>query len=99
MSWKGDIIDPSIQNILESLCTLIDKSFLPELHDIGNITAKKNIVLRHVLSLAQELGLECIVEGIETEAHIQLLKDNECDLAQGFYFDKPLPCKIFETKL
>ena len=77
----------------------VDKSFLPELNDISNVTAKKNIVLKHVLSLARELGLECIVEGIETEDHIQLLKDNECDLAQGFYFDKPLPCEVFESKL
>lgn len=77
----------------------IDKSFLPELHDIDNTAAKKNIMLKYVLSMAHELGLECIVEGVETEEHIKLLKDNGCYLAQGYYFDRPLPCDIFERKL
>lgn len=77
----------------------IDKSFLPELNDINDVTKKKNIMLKHVLSMAQELGLECLVEGVETEEQIQLLKNNKCYLAQGYYFDKPLPCEIFEEKL
>ena len=45
------------------------------------------------------MGLECITEGVETEEHIRLLEQNDCKLAQGFYFDQPLPIKVFESRL
>ena len=40
-----------------------------------------------------------IVEGVETWEQLQLLRDNNCDLAQGFFFDKPLPVEEFEKRL
>ena len=46
-----------------------------------------------------EIFLECIVEGVETAEQVKLLKDCKCYLAQGFYFDRPLPVKEFEQKL
>lgn len=77
----------------------VDKSFLPETEDSNDDNTKKNIMLKHVIEMAQGLGLQCIVEGVETEEHIQLLKRNHCYLAQGYYFDKPLPVEIFEKRL
>lgn len=77
----------------------IDKSFLPDTESSGDDNKKKDIMLKHVINMAQDLGLQCIVEGVETEEHIQLLKRNNCYLAQGFYFDKPLPVEIFEKRL
>lgn len=74
----------------------IDKSFLP---DGSENDKQKFIMLRHVVSMAQGLGLECIIEGVETTDQIELLKDIHCFTAQGFYFDKPLPKKDFEKKL
>ncbi|MGN1109687.1 MAG: EAL domain-containing protein [Oscillospiraceae bacterium] len=49
--------------------------------------------------MSQDLGLECIVEGVETADQVKLLKDCKCYLAQGFYFDKPLPVSEFEQRL
>ena len=49
--------------------------------------------------MGREMGLECIAEGVETKEQVKLLEDNHCDLAQGFYFDRPLPIKEFETLL
>ena len=49
--------------------------------------------------MAQEMGLECIAEGVETEEHVDILTSNHCKLAQGYYFDKPLPVDEFEARL
>ena len=74
----------------------IDKSFLPD----GSINDKqKTVMLGHVISMAQGLGLECIVEGVETSEQVELLRGFNCFHAQGYYFDKPLPKAEFENKL
>lgn len=76
----------------------IDKSFLPTQEEEDKDPSKVKM-LRHIITMSQDLGLECIVEGVETAEQIKLLKDCKCYLAQGFYFDRPLPVKEFEQKL
>lgn len=76
----------------------IDKSFLPTQEEENNDPSKVKM-LRHIITMSQDLGLECIVEGVETAEQGKLLKDCKCYLAQGFYFDRPLPVKEFEQKL
>ena len=76
----------------------IDKSFLPTQEEENNDPSKVKM-LRHIITMSQELGLDCIVEGVETAEQVKLLKDCKCYLAQGFYFDRPLPVKEFEQKL
>ncbi len=76
----------------------IDKSFLPTQEEENNDPSKVKM-LRHIITMSQDLGLECIVEGVETAEQVKLLKDCKCYLAQGFYFDRPLPVKEFEQKL
>lgn len=75
----------------------IDKSFLPEENDENK--GSKEIMLKYVISMAQELGLECIVEGVETMQQVELLKSCSCFRAQGYFFDKPLPVNVFENRL
>ena len=75
----------------------IDKSFLPNTEDTDKHT--KIAMFRHVIAMAQELGLECIAEGVETKEQVDLLMSNCCNLAQGFLFDKPLPVTDFENRL
>lgn len=74
----------------------IDKSFLDK-NENGGKNGK--IMLGHVIAMAQELGLECIVEGVETAEQIKFLKENNCYLAQGFFFDDPLKREEFEKRL
>lgn len=74
----------------------IDKSFLPDENDMNS---QKYVMLKHIIALAQDIGLECIVEGVESAEHVRLLKENNCFLAQGFYFDKPMPVEKFEKRL
>lgn len=75
----------------------IDKSFLPDNED-ENKEAKR-VMLKYVISMAQELGLECIVEGVESTDQVELLKNCSCFRAQGYFFDKPLPVSDFYKKL
>ncbi|MCM1023477.1 MAG: EAL domain-containing protein [Prevotella sp.] len=75
----------------------IDKSFLPDEADENK--EDKEIMLKYVISMAQELGLECIVEGVESVNQVELLKCCSCFRAQGYFFDKPLPVGVFESRL
>jgi EAL domain-containing protein (putative c-di-GMP-specific phosphodiesterase class I) len=65
----------------------IDKSFLPR-ETPGN--AEGGVVLRSIVRLTHELGRVVVLEGVETERDIQLLREIGCEYAQGFYFGDSL---------
>ena len=75
----------------------VDKSFLPVDGDDENST--RNIMFKYVVAMAKEMGLECVAEGVETKNQVEVLKNNDCNLAQGYFFDKPLPKSDFESRL
>ena len=75
----------------------VDRSFLPEEDDDSDST--RSIMFKYVVAMAKELGLECIAEGVETQSQVEILRNNQCELAQGFFFDKPLPIDDFEQRL
>ncbi len=74
----------------------IDRSFLTYTTDTRDRSA---VMMKHVISMANELGMRCIAEGVETRDQIRMLKEMECLRAQGFYFDQPLPRAAFEKRL
>jgi predicted signal transduction protein with EAL and GGDEF domain len=63
----------------------IDRAFIshmdtdPESHEI----------VRIIIMLAHNLGLKVVAEGAETEEHINLLKQLNCEMAQGYFFSRP----------
>ncbi|TDF39282.1 EAL domain-containing protein [Alteromonadaceae bacterium M269] len=69
----------------------IDRSFIS---DIPNDT----VLPSTILALAKELHLTTVAEGVETDKQLAWLKENHCDIMQGYYFDKPLPISEFENK-
>ncbi|WP_139902163.1 EAL domain-containing protein [Clostridium thermarum] len=73
----------------------IDKSFMDK---VGEDTAEKTIV-RSLISLAHDIKMKVIAEGIETPTQLSFLKDNSCDEAQGFYFSRPVPPAELEALL
>lgn len=52
-------------------------------------------VVRSILSLAQNLNLKVVAEGVETWSQVEFLKKYGCKLAQGFLFSKPLSKENF----
>lgn len=75
----------------------VDRVFLPL--DGESKDSTRSVMFKYVVAMSKELGLECIVEGVETAAQLELLRENGCELAQGFLFDKPLPLDKFEQRL
>lgn len=73
----------------------IDKDFL----DQKLSTEKGKIVIGHTIALAKDLHLGVIAEGVETKEHVDFLKSSSCDVAQGYYFAKPMPLEAFENLL
>ncbi|MBR1892989.1 MAG: EAL domain-containing protein, partial [Lachnospiraceae bacterium] len=57
--------------------------------------AKAKALLEHTIQMMHAIGLKTVVEGAETQEHIELLKNLETDYIQGFYFSKPLPVEDF----
>ena len=75
----------------------VDKNFLP-LNE-NSAQDRLNVMFRHVVNMATEMGLTCVAEGVETSDQVDILRRNGCDIAQGFYYDKPLPVREFEKRL
>ncbi len=75
----------------------IDKSFLSDKNMESD--ERQRAMMKHVISMANDLGMECIAEGVESMEHVQLLKENKCYMAQGFLFNRPIPQEEFESIL
>ncbi len=73
----------------------IDRSFLSE------ITARSDdaSIVGAIVSLAHNLRLKVVAEGVETPAQLDLLKTLGCDEYQGYQFSPPVPAAEFETLL
>ena len=56
-------------------------------------------LLRHLVSLAHQLNLDTIAEGVETKEEFHLLTSTGCTATQGFYFSHPLPLEEFQDLL
>jgi diguanylate cyclase (GGDEF)-like protein/PAS domain S-box-containing protein len=65
----------------------IDQSFV---RDMAHNAADRAIV-RSIIVMAHELGLQVIAEGIETHEQHELLANAKCDFGQGFYYSKAVP--------
>jgi EAL domain-containing protein (putative c-di-GMP-specific phosphodiesterase class I) len=70
----------------------IDRDFFSEfmLSDRG----KK--IISHTISMSKDIGLDMVAEGVETKEQAEFLKNCGCDVAQGFYYSKPVPINDFE---
>ncbi|MCR5526590.1 MAG: EAL domain-containing protein [Lachnospiraceae bacterium] len=63
----------------------LDMSFLRTFDSDG----KTGIILRRIVQMARELGIEVLAEGVEDERQIKFLKKYSCDKMQGYYYMKP----------
>ena len=72
----------------------IDMSLL---HEIDRKSRSK-IILSSIIDMANDLGMEVITEGIETEAQLKTLSEMGCNHFQGYYYSRPIPVHVFEEK-
>jgi EAL domain-containing protein (putative c-di-GMP-specific phosphodiesterase class I) len=53
------------------------------------------IIVRATIEMAHNLGLQVVAEGVENKATLDYLKSMNCDIAQGYYFSKPMTADKF----
>ena len=53
------------------------------------LNRKNPVIIKKLVEMAYELGIDTLAEGVETKEQIQFLKEIGCDKLQGFYYDKP----------
>lgn len=70
----------------------LDRSFLNR-----NSNSDEGLtILRYLIAMAKELDLTVITEGVETMEQANFLVDIGCDIAQGYFFAKPLTVRLFD---
>ena len=76
----------------------IDQSFVRNLDPFSDAESGNGAIVRAIVTLAQQLGLRVVAEGVETNEELQLLRRLGCDLVQGYLFSKPMTvqaCDVF----
>ena len=71
----------------------IDRAFLLSM-DKNDGKGKK--ILKNVISMARDLKIDIVTEGVETIGQIELLTNYGCEIAQGFYYAKPMTVEEYE---
>ena len=70
----------------------IDRSFIGKIvEEQGTLT-----IVRSILQMTHSLEMTSVAEGIETEEQFELLKQFGCNVAQGYYFYKPMPLNVID---
>jgi EAL domain-containing protein (putative c-di-GMP-specific phosphodiesterase class I) len=67
----------------------IDRSFVNRVASGG----EDEVIVRTIVSLAHNLGMDVIAEGVETAEQLERLTALGCEFGQGFYFSKPVPAE------
>ncbi|SFA96893.1 diguanylate cyclase (GGDEF) domain-containing protein [Acetitomaculum ruminis DSM 5522] len=71
----------------------IDTSFLK------NFDHKSREIIKSIVSMAKNLGMKTIVEGVDNKEHYAFFKEIGCDMIQGYYYGKPVTFEEFSGKL
>lgn len=84
-------------NMLKDVCAdvvKIDRGFLKETEN----AERSRDILAAVILLSKHIGMTVITEGVETLDQVEMITQMGGEMFQGFYFSKPLPVALFETK-
>jgi EAL domain-containing protein (putative c-di-GMP-specific phosphodiesterase class I)/PAS domain-containing protein len=63
------------------------------------LDAKSATVMRSIISLGADLGIDVIAEGVETEQQLRMLEDLGCPRVQGYLLGRPMPPKQAQVAL
>ena len=75
----------------------IDKSFVDNVSTASE-REEDIIVVKHIITLAKELGFTCLAEGAESKPQVDRLRDLGCEVIQGYYYSKPIPIDEYDKK-
>ncbi len=64
----------------------IDRSFVEKIAEAGGTRP----IVETIMSLARSLGMQTVAEGVETRAQLEIIRELNCDLIQGFLFSRPI---------
>lgn len=73
----------------------IDRTFVGKM----DTDAKSEEIVRSIITLGQNLHLEVVAEGVETESQLKLLRSLNCRIGQGYLFSKPLNAEYAQKLL
>lgn len=82
-------------NRLPINCLKIDKSFVDEVV-ANNVQAGSKAIIATIIAMSENLGLDVVAEGVETNFQMDFLKYRGCEIYQGFLFSQALEPDIFE---
>jgi diguanylate cyclase (GGDEF)-like protein len=64
----------------------IDRSFITDIH-LNTVSHK---IVKSLVTLCRDMNLKCVVEGVEREEELAVLRELGCELIQGYYYAKPM---------
>jgi EAL domain-containing protein (putative c-di-GMP-specific phosphodiesterase class I) len=73
----------------------IDRSFISRM----DTDVETHEIVRIIIMLAHGLGLKVVAEGVETRVQADMLKDLDCELAQGYLYSRPVPSGTIDQVL
>ncbi|PRD38441.1 UNVERIFIED_CONTAM: gmr [Trichonephila clavipes] len=73
----------------------IDQAFV---RDIGHCT-EDGAIVRAIITMAHQLGMTVVAEGVETAEHLEFLTHERCDYVQGYHISRPVPAEQMEAML
>jgi len=73
----------------------LDKEFLRDFEKDSD----EKIIIPGIIDMAKKMNLHVVCEGVETKEQVEFLRDVDCDIAQGYYYSKPMPLEIFSEML
>lgn len=73
----------------------IDKGFLDKMDD----SDKSKVIVEEIISMATKINIRTVCEGVETVEQRDFLKQAGCNIAQGFFYARPMPQIDFENLL
>lgn len=71
----------------------IDKKFLDDASE------RSRFIITSIIKMAHGLNIEVVCEGVETEEQVDFLRRVGCDIAQGYFYSRPIPMADFEKLL
>ncbi|MBY5922114.1 EAL domain-containing protein [Ferrimonas balearica] len=73
----------------------IDKSFVDDIA----VTTKDRMMAASIITIARNMELQVVAEGVEHQSQLDILRELQCDVVQGYLFSKPVPEAVFEKAI